>query len=287
MVSLRDAVRDVLGVHEVRGEDEWPSRCFHPAHKDRSPSASVNVEKGVWCCYSCGAGGRLDSLLRGVRIADPSPDRNLEAVEEALSGVLPPREFPESWLGLYLAGDRPDYWRSRFSDPAIDHFGLGFDYESGCPTYPLRSESGALIGLVRRNLDGQGAKYVYPKHIKTHDLLFHWEHWDDERRGPLVLVEGAMDVVALWEAGVFAMGIYGSRLSDRQAKMVSRLYPEYVVCAFDNDSAGRSSTERVKEMLPHMPIYTVPWEDHMEFKDVADMSVQQRADFIDGAVLDI
>lgn len=282
-MNLRDAIRDVLGVHEVRGEDEWPSHCFHPAHKDRSPSASVNVEKGLWVCYSCGAGGRVDSLLRGVRIADPSPDRNLEAVEEALSGDLPPRTFPESWLGLYLAGDRPDYWRSRFSDSAIDHFGLGFDYETGCPTYPLRNEDGALIGLVRRRLQPEGPKYVYPKHIKTHDLLFGWEHAAREQR--VVLVEGAMDVVALWEAGVVALGCYGSRLSQRQADLIAHLWPQEIVCAFDMDAAGTQATKRVLVLLGEKFMVSQALWSPEEAKDVAELSIPRRREVIEEATL--
>lgn len=283
-MNVRDAVRDVLGVREVRGENEWPSRCFSPQHRDNSPSASVNVDKGVWVCYSCGAGGRLDDLLSGVRIADPDPDRNLVAVDDNLAADVQPREYPAAWAGLYMVGDRHPYWRSRFSDAAIDHFGLGYDYERGCCTYPLRAEGGALLGVVRRNLGDQRPKYVYPKGIKTHDYLFGWEHWPYPYDGPVVLVEGAMDVVALWEAGVPALGIYGSRISDRQSRMVRALNAPYVVCAFDQDDAGRGATERVlsSPVGDSCPVYKAVWEGSA--KDVAELSVPERKMAIEAAI---
>jgi DNA primase len=186
---------------------------------------------------------------------------------------------------LYLAGDRPTYWRSRFSDAAIDHFGLGFDYESGCPTYPLRNEDGALIGLVRRRLEPDGPKYVYPQHIKISELLFGWEKWNDDFDGPVVLVEGAMDVVALWEAGVPALGIYGSRFSERQGKMVRSLYPKYVVCAFDMDAAGDQATKRVYDLVgDYVTVYRASW-DPDEAKDVAELSEARRRQVIEEATL--
>src|SRR6266567_1078345 len=38
---------------------EQQTRC--PFHDDRTPSLSVNFEKGTWCCHTgCGSGGILD-----------------------------------------------------------------------------------------------------------------------------------------------------------------------------------------------------------------------------------
>lgn len=285
-MNLRDAVREVLGVREVPHEDEWPCKCFSPSHRDHSPSASVNVDKGLWICYACGAGGRLDDLLRGVRISDTPPDRELLRVEENLTDDVPPRIYPESWLGMYLVGDRHPYWRSRFSDAAIDHFGLGYDYETGRVTYPLRAEEGAVLGVVQRALDDSKPKYRYPKHIKVHDLLFGWDTWPYPFSGPVVLVEGALDVVALWEAAVPALGIYGARVSDRQARLIRALNAPYVICAFDQDSAGQHATQRVAEgsVADSCPVYVARWEPD-EAKDIAELSVPRRRQVIEEAEL--
>src|SRR5579884_3452940 len=66
---------DIRGFYEALGvavpgwaQREAPVRCFASpdAHKhaDRTPSTSVNLESGAWCCHGCGAhGGAYDAAL--------------------------------------------------------------------------------------------------------------------------------------------------------------------------------------------------------------------------------
>lgn len=44
--------------HEVKGEgNKGVARC--PFHDDKSPSMSVNLDKGLWYCHACGFGGTV------------------------------------------------------------------------------------------------------------------------------------------------------------------------------------------------------------------------------------
>ena len=43
---------------------EWVGRCPLPDHEDRSPSFTVNPEKGVWFCHGCLRGGDVVELAR-------------------------------------------------------------------------------------------------------------------------------------------------------------------------------------------------------------------------------
>src|SRR5215211_2231800 len=43
---------------------EWVGRCPLPDHEDRSPSFTVNPEKGVWFCHGCLFGGDVVELAR-------------------------------------------------------------------------------------------------------------------------------------------------------------------------------------------------------------------------------
>jgi hypothetical protein len=45
---------------------EWVGRCPLPDHEDRSPSFTVNPEKGVWFCHGCLRGGDVVELARLV-----------------------------------------------------------------------------------------------------------------------------------------------------------------------------------------------------------------------------
>jgi hypothetical protein len=58
------------GVRLLKTEGSWArTRCFTGRHRDRHPSASVNLEGGTWRCHTCRqSGGVLDALqLLGVR----------------------------------------------------------------------------------------------------------------------------------------------------------------------------------------------------------------------------
>lgn len=288
-MNLKEAIRDVLGVREQPG-DEWQCFCFSPDHDNRNtPSASINVRKGLWVCYSCGRGGSVARLLTGVPISDPSiseylsdVERDLRSIEAADAGSR--ARYPEAWLRLFTYYEHPAWHERGVSAAAIEHFLLGYDYETDALTYPLRDIDGALLGVVRRRLDGGRPKYVYPSGIDVHHLLFRYH--EAEYGQPLVLVEGALDAVALWDAGIFAMAIFGGHLSEVQAALIRRLSPRMVVFAFDNDEAGTDLVTACSDMdLGTLEVASVNWTGVSE-KDVAELSVQERRNLV-GAVLDL
>lgn len=287
-MNLKEAIRDVLGVREQPG-DEWQCFCFSPEHDNRNtPSASVNVAKGLWVCYSCGRGGSVSSLLDGVQIADPSVSDYLSDVETDLRRIEQASQpsgkgLPEAYLRLYTSNEHPAWSERGLSRAAIEHFSLGYDYETDCLTYPLRDLDGSLLGVVRRRLDGGKPKYIYPKGIDVHSLLFQYHaapHGDT-----LVVVEGALDAVALWDAGIFALAIYGGHLSAVQISLLIRLNPRKIIMAFDNDEAGEDLV--VDVMSTDLPLtidmQTVDWTGVSE-KDVAELSVEGRRNLISAAV---
>lgn len=56
----RDVDLAMLIAHECEGAKpaglgKWQCRC--PFHADRSPSLSIDVEKGLWVCHGCNVGG--------------------------------------------------------------------------------------------------------------------------------------------------------------------------------------------------------------------------------------
>lgn len=288
-MNLKEAVRDILGVREVYGTDEWPTFCFSPDHDNKNtPSASVNVRKGLWVCYSCGRGGSVSALLTGVPISDPSTSQYLGDVEDLLRHVDEvDHEYykclPEAWLSLFAGEPHPAWYERGVSRSAIEHFSLGYDHETDCLTYPLRDLHGRVLGVVRRRLDGGKPKYKYPAGIDIHDLLFRYH--EAPCGEPIVVVEGALDAIALYDAGIFAVAIYGGHMSPTQEELIRRLYPSEVVLAFDNDEAGEDLTRSVLEtdMCLVASMRKVSWVG-IDAKDVAELSVQGRRKLISQAV---
>ena len=58
-------VARLLDLRPRKAGREYVCRC--PLHKDRTPSLSINTEKGVWHCFSCGRGGDGIKLVEEVR----------------------------------------------------------------------------------------------------------------------------------------------------------------------------------------------------------------------------
>ena len=246
---------------------ERPFLC--PDHPDTRPSASYNVVKNVWYCYTCGSRGH----------GDEHTEASLDALQKYLwTHTHTPEIYPESWLSLYDAGDLHPYWLGRFSDRAVRHFRLGYDAERDAATYPLRDAGGRVIGVVRRRLgENEGPKYCYPYGVDIGDYLF---NYTADARQVVTLTEGATDAIALWEAGVDAFAIYGSRMSARQVRLIDRVDPTIVLCAFDMDEAGANAYGHVCELLPHRVVARVVWDcDHG--KDMNELEVQSRQRVVD------
>ena len=62
--AAKPEIRAVLDYAGVRYQDKRGSqKVLCPAHADRKPSCSLDLDKGLWNCLSCGASGDAWSLL--------------------------------------------------------------------------------------------------------------------------------------------------------------------------------------------------------------------------------
>lgn len=239
---------------------ERPFLC--PVHGDSRPSASVNVLKKVWICYTCGAHGSLtgeDSLM------EPDYEVMKQWFTERMTEG---RVYPESWLARYTAGGVHPYWSERVGEAAAHRFRLGWDADRDAGTYPLRDSSGGVLGVVRRSLSGDGPKYLYPRGVDVGRLLF---NYSPEHRPVVALVEGALDAIALWNVGVDAFAIYGARLSDAQIRLIERVDPLYIFTGYDNDDAGRRAHWETERRFPHRFVSGLRWPRSWG-KDVGELS---------------
>lgn len=256
MISLQDAL--------TNGRGTWRSFTC-PSHDDRSPSARVNAKTGKWVCMVCHAKGSISNFRIDV-------DDQLLMIKNALDHEER-RTYQESWWDRFDSFRHP-YWQSRFADEAIDLYRLGYDADKDKPCYPLWSDDGMIIGPVYRNLDGLGPKYRYPFGANTSELLFGIREL--QQSSTLVLVEGAMDVVAVREAGCDAVGSYGSVLYNSQVSLLQRIGAQRVLVAYDDDFAGREGAVAAVRELSNAGILArqFSWDSHE--KDLAEMAVDVR-----------
>jgi len=240
-LTLAEALRYGRGV-------ERPFLC--PEHGDSRPSASVNVVKGKWFCYTCHAHGELTGE---ARLAEPE----YHLMRLWLDQRLEERHvYPEGWLNQYDAGPVHPYWLRRVGADAARRFRLGADPDGAAVTYPLRDPDGDVLGVVRRALEGDGPKYRYPRGVDIGGLLF---GYTPVARPAVVLTEGALDAIALWNVGVEAFAIYGSRLSAAQVRLIDRIDPEYVYTCYDMDQAGWRAYQDTERAFRHRLVGRLTW----------------------------
>lgn len=257
MITAQDAIS--------RGNGDWRSFTC-PVHDDSNPSARIHVLTGFWVCMSCGAKGRYKG--EDLEIPEHVIFEAVEKLEVELDLYL-----PESYINLY---DIPGkYWTNRFTHAACITWEMGTDTTTDTPVYAIRDENGHLLGVVRRVEDGK-AKYKYPKGFKSTQHVYGAYMITPGR--PIVLVEGAPDVVAMWEIGCQSVGTYGSVLHPRQIEIIGSYDPTVVICAYDNDRAGRRGAADAVKALGQAGIMATRavWPD--EYKDVSEMPHHVRSD---------
>jgi hypothetical protein len=235
--------------------DERPFRCS--VHDDTYASASVNVIKGLWYCYACGASGRVDGAAKVPDYAD---------IVAAMAGGSTPVSLPEEWLTMFDAAGPSPYWASRYTPAVAERFRCGTHPVTGNPTYPVRGPAGGLWGVVQRQggsaHDKSVPKYLYPPGVSVSTTLFNYPPLS-QRIDVVVLVEGASDVMALHKAPRrwAVLGCYGSGLHARQRELVLALGATVVVTAFDADDAGRRATQAAQDSLQgDVEVVSAPWD---------------------------
>lgn len=278
-MSPREQVESQFTVARWMG-DEALVACPHPDHDDRNPSASVNVVKKVWVCYSCGRGGSLEDLL-GTRVADPEVEDLLTELSTTLAGFDSVEHgYPERWLDQFDVGGVHPYWLGRgLSEAVCRLFRLGYDPVHRAVTYPLRGPSGVVLGVVRRSLDDNARpKYRYPDHAPISKTLF---AYDRVRHGAsdIVLVEGALDALAFWDVGIPAVAQLGAHLSNEQIKLLRRLGLHTLTFAYDMDHAGQQALTKAlrNPKLDFCHLRVMQWSPD-EGKDPLDLDQERRVE---------
>ncbi|MEW6756175.1 MAG: DNA primase [Candidatus Latescibacterota bacterium] len=166
---------------------------------------------------------------------------------------------PPGWDGL-LAVAR----RRQVSGAVLERAGLAVPRASGQGHYdrfrdrvvfPITSPSGRTIAFGARALEpGQEPKYlnspetsIYRKGAALYGLAHSREAL--RRRQQAVVVEGYMDLLTLFQAGICqVVAPAGTALTEEQCRLLGR-YVHQVVLLFDGDAAGSAAAARAVEAL--------------------------------------
>ena len=162
---------------------------------------------------------------------------------------------PEGWDNLLRHLEQKGYTMpdvKRAGLAAVNQSGRYYDYFRGRIMFPIIDVRGDVVGFGGRVLDDSKPKYLNSPDtpvFKKSRSLFSLCNAKGTREGQLILAEGYLDVISLYQAGFAqAVATLGTALTSEQARLMNR-YAKEVVIAYDMDEAGRRATQRASELL--------------------------------------
>ncbi len=252
------------------------TRCPLPGHDDRHPSCSMTLRDGRWlvCCHGCGFTGDGVDLLATLDNTNVAGWLRARAQRHT---VLPPRRprprrpgppppppftplcTPEELHGyldachtalLNGADSAPArrYARARgLTGEEVRAWRIGYAIPTRLPK--LGALCGRLIfpcpsGAEGRTIDEGHQGHQQPKYRSANmttafKVPFAIERISPEA-GPLILVEGCLDALALRRAGVQTIGLRGKTLAASVAERLHTIGFEYANISLDRDAGAEA-----------------------------------------------
>ncbi|HAW78190.1 MAG TPA: hypothetical protein DCW74_20930 [Alteromonas australica] len=269
-------VVEALGGKLKRVGHEFVTQCLW--HEDTNPSLTINDQKGFCFCHVCREGGDILDYVQkrnGMNMRDAAEvvasihgivlETNDEDSEQAklrrieisknLAKVEKTQEiFRNNWKSPEAEPFRA-IWTGRFlTTEASREFEIGYSFSGEFAsriTIPIRDYKGRLVGWTgRATKKDQLAKYknsadsnIFHKKM----LIFNEPRGLEAAReaGCLVFVEGHLDVISMWQAGIRnAVAMQGTGAPDASTlKRLARSVKNFVLC-FDGDAGGQKAAEQ-------------------------------------------
>ncbi len=129
-----------------------------------------------------------------------------------------------------------------------------YDYFRNRIMFPILDVTNNIVGFGGRVTDDTLPKYLNsPENVAFYknSTLYNLNKAKNalNENAPLIVVEGYMDVISLYDKGVKNVcATLGTALGERHAKLLKR-YTENVVLCYDGDKAGRTSAVRGSQIL--------------------------------------
>ena len=270
-----------LGGSLKRVGREHVTKCLW--HDDKRPSLTISDQKGFCYCHVCARGwdgidyvqqkkglgfqeaAELACEILGVRFEIENEDPvERERKKKERQDFIATLEKQQQTFKDNLFDDRADRIRAILKSRGIEkesalEFGLGFastGFFEGRITIPIFDHRGSLVGFTgRATKEDQEAKYKNSSDsllFQKKNLLFN-EHRAFEaavEAGSIVFVEGHLDVVSMWQAGIKnVVAAQGTAVPEASAfQRLCRRVNNFVLC-FDGDNGGRTAVTNFLKVL--------------------------------------
>lgn len=193
---------------------------------------------------------------------------NSESGKTALM-YLRNRGLSDSTITKYGLGYSPDSWDyiyktlkgKGYRDDEIVKSGLCrrsekgriYDFFKNRVMFPVMDVRGNVIAFGGRDMTGSSpSKYLNTGDtpvFKKRENLFNLNIAKNTKKDYIILAEGYMDVISLYQAGFTnAVASLGTSFAPEHSRLLKR-YTDKVIISFDGDSAGREAALRASKIL--------------------------------------
>lgn len=282
-----------LGIQGFIAGKELRAKC--PLHHDNNPSFSLNVENGLWTCFAgCGSGDfvRLVELVLDCNSQEAhdwireGKANSVEQLSKALYESLFQKsetiseKSPEHWKNIFeLAPNNviPNWFLARgFTWKTIFNWNIRYDNLNDAVIIPVYWH-GNLVGTVTRNTSQNLPKYQNSPNLPRKNILY-GEIFSSRRE--IIITEGILDALWLWQLGYNVVSILGNIISSEQVDILEGYRFGEIILALDNDEAGQNGTKEAYSKLTKSG-WLLPQIKHIEFppgiKDPQDCSPEEFA----------
>lgn len=270
--------------------DQHNVKVVCPFHADTQESLSINLkdEGGLFYCFGCGARGNLVHFYKLRFHLDTLAETVDQIAEQFGLRTVTTRIDPEQvnvWHEALML--RADILQALLEERCITEqtvlrFRLGFDVASSRITIPIMLTDGRCVNVRKWLLPSyrrstQTAKCVGVTGSNAVQLF----PVNALEQSQIILCEGEIDCMLLHQYGFNGLTTTGG-VQSFTSQWIPYLRDKDVVLMFDNDTAGREATLRVRDILvrhvAQLRSVTLPPMSKAPEPDIADYCLEFGSD---------
>lgn len=244
------------------------SSCPSGTHPDRRPSWGISINAPHFHgCFACGFKGVLRGLLihlgvsvRQAKLLAAEEETTTSTLQLSLERTTTQKTFEHDELFPFYSTVRSDtYFRllRGLSMKTIRACQLMHDLKDNRVMFPWFLD-GQLVGLTGRTLSPKAAREgtkirSYLEGVSKRDNLYLPQ--GKITREMLVVVEGEVDALKVYEAGFTNVGAVTGRLSSRQTDLMLNSSAVGVIAFGDDDKTGRLLNRELEAAIGSRKMY--------------------------------
>lgn len=236
---------------------------------DTNPSMSVDIEKGIHHCFSCGAKGNELQFISEFMKIDFEQANQLKAILDNSHETAFDWQKTVNTLHINEHILEMIHERYKFNDDAIDKLQIGVETAGKGISFPVFL-FGKLVDVISYNPENK------PKYRKrtgsANGIIMPYDSWKDSKKHTLI-VAGQKDLGIALTKKFNAIAITGGE-GEIPSLFLNDFRGRTVFIVFDNDDTGKRGAQKVASAIQ-------PYADMVKILDISETCIQKGEDLWD------